>query len=98
MFELASILGTFSGDSNDPWETLLQDPTVRYIKREETKKNDKTEERRFSKISKMLVGENSRGRLRKIKRNALSRWDLRGQLIAGEPTEMGEISVRCFKL
>eukprot|EP00904_Undaria_pinnatifida_P007289 jgi/Undpi1/3690/HiC_scaffold_16.g07060.m1 len=27
VFELASILGTFSGDSNDPWETLLQDPT-----------------------------------------------------------------------
>lgn len=26
VFELASILGTFTGDSNDPWETLLQDP------------------------------------------------------------------------
>lgn len=28
VFELASILSTFSGDSNDPWETLLQDPMV----------------------------------------------------------------------
>ncbi|CAN0288121.1 unnamed protein product [Laminaria digitata] len=27
VFELASIFSTFSGDSNDPWETLLQDPT-----------------------------------------------------------------------
>lgn len=31
VFELASILGTFTGDSNDPWETLLQDPMVSYL-------------------------------------------------------------------